>query len=243
MPYTSGQAAYKLAFEVSPITFVGGIASNFPGGALPLLAITQAADFQGLLSGGSLDLDNCFAYFRPLPGTSMADNQIGNFPFANQTIAANAIVTQPLVCSLLMYCPCRDTNDYALKFAIMTSLKAAIAQHDTAEGMYAVSTPSGIYSNVILRSLSDVSGGESNQCQMAWKWDFSQPLVTLQAGAPSMTNASMSALVNMVQSDGSLTGVGQTVGNAQTIAAPQISPVAGATLSTSIPNVTTPLAA
>ena len=36
-----GQAAYKLAFEISPITLTGGVAQNIPGGMLPVLAISH----------------------------------------------------------------------------------------------------------------------------------------------------------------------------------------------------------
>jgi len=46
MPYTAGQAQYKLNFEISPIILTGGIASNFIGGMLPLLALTQSLDLR-----------------------------------------------------------------------------------------------------------------------------------------------------------------------------------------------------
>src|SRR5450631_2102587 len=179
--YSAGQAAYKLAYEISPITLTGGIASNILGGALSIISIVQSSNFSGILSGGNnLDLDDFFGNFIALPGSSLIDNQIGNYPFANMAIAANAIIAQPLVCSLLMRCPVRDADGYGQKLAIMTSLQNTLAAHNRSGGTYTVATPSFYYTNCILVGIHDVTGGETLQVQMAWKWDFIKPLITLQ---------------------------------------------------------------
>src|SRR5580692_8765118 len=97
MPYSAGQWAYKLEFEISPITLTGGIALNIPGGMLPMLAISQAGSYTGLISGGTnVNLDDFFASFYPIPGSKLISQQIGHYPFANQTVASNAIIVQPL---------------------------------------------------------------------------------------------------------------------------------------------------
>src|SRR5579859_6827529 len=95
---TPGLAAYKLSFQLSPIIFVGGIAQNIPFQMLPIIAITEALNFTiGLLSGGDpIDLDNFFANYQPMPGSTLIDNQYGQYPFANQSVAANALITNPL---------------------------------------------------------------------------------------------------------------------------------------------------
>ena len=239
MPYTAGQAQYKLNYEISPIVLTGGIAANFVGGMLPLLAITQSLDFENLLSGGSLNLDDAFAYFYPLPGTTLADNQIGNYPFANQQVAANAIIAQPLACELLMRCPCRNENDYLQKTAIMTAVQQALKSHNILGGTYTVATPSFTYTNTILRLLADVSGGESLQAQMAWRWSFIKPLVTLQDAAIAY-NALMSQLVSGVQSTGALSGAVANIGATQSVTTPQVAPSANASLGASVPATTSP---
>jgi len=239
MPYTAGQAQYKLNYEISPIVLTGGIAANFVGGMLPLLAITQSLDFQNLLSGGVLDLDHAFAYFYPLPGTTLSDNQIGNYPFANQQVAANAIIAQPLACELLMRCPCRNENDYLQKTAIMTAVQQALKSHNILGGTYTVATPSFTYTNTILRLLADVSGGESLQAQMAWRWSFIKPLVTLQDAAIAY-NALMSQLVSGVQSTGALSGAVANIGATQSVTTPQVAPSANASLGASVPATTSP---
>jgi hypothetical protein len=229
-----GSAQYKINFELSPIILTGGIAANFVGGMLPLIAITQSGDFESILSGGAVDLDDVFANFYPMPGTSLVDNQIGNYPFANMAVAANAIIAQPLVCSLMMRCPCRDAGDYARKTAIMTSLQNTLKAHNTLGGTYTVATPSFTFNNTILKLLSDISGGESLQAQMAWKWDFIKPLVTLQ-DAYIQYNSMMQSLVNGTATQGNLSGAAGNVGAPQSVIAPSVAPSAAASSSASIP--------
>lgn len=176
-----GLIAYKISFECSPILLTGGIASAL-GGILPIVLITQSISFlAGALGGGNnLDLDSFFANFQPLPNSSLIDQQIAHVPFANQTVAANAVIAQPLKISMLMTCPARGPGGYALKLATMTALQAALAQHNASGGTYTVATPSYIYTNCLLESLVDVSGGDTIQRQSKYQWNFEQPLLTLQ---------------------------------------------------------------
>ena len=151
--------AFRLGFEISPVILTGGVATNIgPGGVLPIVSITESINFlTGLLSGGGdLSLDDFFAHFQPLPGSTLAENQIGAYPFANQSVAANAIIAQPLRVSLQMFCPVKSSLGYAAKLATMSALQAVLAQHNAMGGTYTVATPSYIFTNCILLSLKDV---------------------------------------------------------------------------------------
>jgi hypothetical protein len=189
MSISPGYVAFKLAQELSPIILTRGIATAV-GGYLPIIALTEGLNFAaGLLTGGdALNLDNFFAHYTPLPGGSLIKNQVATYPFANQSIAANAIISQGLNISLMMNCPARGTLGYAVKLATMTALKATLDQHNNSGGTYSVVTPSFIYTDCILTDFRDVSGGESKQYQYQWQLDFFQPLVSLQAAQTALNN-------------------------------------------------------
>jgi uncharacterized protein YcfJ len=105
---TAGRTAWSLAFEVSPILLTRGIAQNVSGRVLPIVALTDAATFaSGLLSSGTLSTDNFFAKYYVLPGGMLINQQVAAYPFANQAVAANAVITQPLPVSMMMVCPAR----------------------------------------------------------------------------------------------------------------------------------------
>src|ERR1700680_1822169 len=93
-----GGAAFKLTYELSPIILTGGIANFMPGGMLPIIALTEPLNFIGgiLSGGGDLDLDDFFAHFVPLPGSGLVSQEFGEYPFANQAVAANAVIRKPL---------------------------------------------------------------------------------------------------------------------------------------------------
>ena len=232
MGYTAGQSAYSLAFEISPITLTNGIASNIPGGAMPLLSLIQSSNFQGLLgAGGDVSIDNAFGVFYPMPGTSLIENDIGKYPFANMAIAANCVIANPLTVSLLMRCPVRDAAGYYNKLAIMTSLQNALKSHCSSGGTFIVATPSFFYTDVILLELKDISGGEGAQAQVTWQWTFTKPLISLQ-DAQNAQNAMMQQLSNGTPTDASATGLGAQ--STQTAATPGFISVSGATASASI---------
>lgn len=123
-----GTAAWILSYQLAPIVFCGGIAKNIFGGTMVITQITESSSFpSGLLSsGGPVSLDDYFANFIPLPGATLGENVIGEYPFANQAVAANAVIANPLVVSCLMMCPVRDAGGYAASTAIMTALASAM---------------------------------------------------------------------------------------------------------------------
>lgn len=186
---SAGLAAYKLAFQLSPIVLVNGIAGQI-GGMLPIIAITEAAHFlTGILSGtDNIELDNFFAHFEPAQGSTLIDNQIGTYPFANQAVAANAIIRQPLALSMIMKCPPRDAIGVATKLATMMNLRRALDQHNSKGGTYTVVTPSCFYTNGIMTGMRDVSSGESKHPQSAWQIDFQFPLLTLENAAAAQNS-------------------------------------------------------
>jgi hypothetical protein len=175
-----GRSLFEVGFQLSPIILTNGIAANIPGGMLPIIAITQAANFTlGLLNGTSpIDQNQFFANFRPLPGSTLINNEIGDYPFANQATAANAIITKPLSLSMIMDCPANQPGAYTAKLATFSALKAALDTHNNLGGTYTVATPAYIYTNMILLQLRDVSRTDTKQVQNAYQFDFIKPLLT-----------------------------------------------------------------
>lgn len=204
MPLSAGASLYKSLYEENPISLAGGIASGVPGGAMSVL------DLLGTVTTASGD-DEPFANFYPLAGSSLVENQIANYPFANMTVAANAVIRQPLVVSLLMRVPARGVGGYVAKTQVMTALKNTLDQHVFQGGTFNVATPTFFYTNVLLVKLHDVSGGDTLQTQVTYQWDFIKPLVTL-ADAQATQSASMSLLSSGGATDGSLSGTTPNIG-------------------------------
>jgi hypothetical protein len=190
-------AAYNLAFEVSPIILTGGIAASAQGGLLPIIAMVGEL---GLLASNPTQTSQFFATYLPLPGSTLISNQIGAYPFANQQVAANAIITQPLTLSMLMIAPVNQPGGYLSKLATFTALQGSLAQHNAIGGTYSVATPAFIYNNLIMINMQDVTSGEGNQRQIEWQLDFVQPLLTQQAAA-----AAQSSLLAKITSGGQIT--------------------------------------
>lgn len=195
---TAFRSAYDLAFQVSPIILVGGIASGSIGNMLPIIALTgQAAAFaQGALSGG-LSMEDFYARFVPLPGSTVINNTAGKYPFANQQVAANAIIEEPNSVSLRMIAPVKSGGGYLSKMAIFTALQTSLRTHNNAGGTYHIATPSYIYTNCLLLQMSDITSDANRQQQIEWQLDFERPLITQEAAASAQAslNAKMSKLV------------------------------------------------
>jgi hypothetical protein len=170
--------AYDLAYQISPIIFVGGIASNVLGNALPLLSFLGESVLTGNVSS-----DNFFARFLPIPGGTLINNTIGTYPFANQQVAANAIIQQPITISLQMIAPCKNQGDYITKLALFTGLQQTFQSHNLSGGSYNVATPAFIYTNCLMTAMTDITSGETNQKQILFQIDFVQPLITQQAAS------------------------------------------------------------
>lgn len=207
-----GRSIYQLGFEICPILFQGGIAQNMPGNVLPIMAITEAANFvDGLISGSQISLAQFFAHFRPLGGTQLVANQLGAYPFANQVVAGNAIIRQPLEISLEMACPAKNDLGYFIKLGIMTLLRRTLDSHNAQGGTYIVVTPSQIYEGCVLIDLTCGEDSDDKQPQSLWRWDFVQPLLTVQA-ATGVMNTMMSKINGQLPNSGALSGSNVTVG-------------------------------
>jgi hypothetical protein len=186
--------AYDISFQISPIILVGGIAANTLGGMLPIIALGGQAlsALQGAATTG-VNTDAFFARYVPIPGSTLVNQQIATYPFANQATAANSTIQQPLTVSLRMIAPVKDTAGYLTKLAIWTSLQNSLVAHNAAGGLYTIATPWYIYTNCLLQSITDTTGGEGRQQQIMAQLDFVQPLVT-QTQATATYNSLMSKL-------------------------------------------------
>ena len=206
MSISPGYVAWKVAFQLSPILFVGGITGNL-GVPLPIVAFTEAINLPlGLLSNGeNIELDDFFANFQPLPGATLVEQEFGRYPFANQQVATNAVIFQPKHISMLMQVPARNQFGYYEKLAIMELLQATITLHNQLGGSYTILTPSYIYTGCVMKSFRDVTVGASHQVQTTWQLDFEQPLLTADTGGglvgalnslyTNLTNGTQSASV------------------------------------------------
>lgn len=236
MSNSAAGLAWRTTFEICPIILTGGMASNIPGGMLPAVAISQAISFgTGLLTGNAVpSLDGFFAHFMPVPGATLIENQFGLYPFANLTVAANALISQPLHLSMRMICPVNTTAGYYTKLATMTAMKMAFDQHNNSGGLYSIMTLSYIYTNCVMVGMRDVGAEGTKQVQVEWQIDFMKPLVTL-ADATQTYNNAMGQINSGVQTNGQPSGPsstapgpgdvgGGTAGGAATTPQPQLGP-------------------
>lgn len=214
-----GRTTFQLGYEISPIILVGGVAAAIPGQMLPIVAITESLNFVGGLLQGNIDidLDQYFAHFKVLPGGTLINNQIAEYPFANQTVAANAIITNPLHVSVKMSCPAKGNLGYVTKILTMTAIKNILDAHVLAGGLFTVATPSYIYTNTVLVRMHDITGGDTKQVQTEWVLDFAKPLVAL-ADADTVFNALMGKIAGALPQTGEPTWSGLATSVGSTIA-------------------------
>ncbi len=218
----AAETIYQLAYEISPIILFNGIASSVPGSLLPIVAITEAANFgTSILTGQNpLDLNKFFAHFRPLPGTTLVDNDIATYPFANQSYAANAIIAKPLRIPMLMSTPSNNTAGFITKMITFTALKYALDKHNQLGGTYIIATPSYVYLNCVMERLTDISRPDSNQAQNTWQFDFIQPLLSENQG--NTLSALMSQIELGLPSSGAITGGSSVLNNPNSVASPMV---------------------
>ncbi|WP_158781585.1 hypothetical protein [Pantoea sp. BAV 3049] len=196
---------YRLGFEISPVILCDGIAQSIPGGMLPIVALTQSASFiTSLLGGGSslTNLDKYFCHWKAMQGSTMIDYDLGRYPFANQTVAANALLSQPLQVSLLMDAPVNENTGAMTKLVTLSALQATLQAHANLGGTFTVATPALFYSGCVLRTVRDVTGANESTPQRQWLWSFEQPLVT-EAGAARAVNNYMGKIDNGDRTDSS----------------------------------------
>jgi len=198
-------SAYDLAFQISPIILVGGIVSSAQGGALPIIY------FYGLLGlFGEVTDPTAFPRYLPVPGGTLISNQVGSYPFANQYVAANALIVEPLSISMRMIAPVNQSGGYLTKLAMFTALQNSLAQHCALGGTFSVATPAYIYSNLLLTEMVDITHGANQQQQIEWQLDFIQPLLTLADAAAAQSN-----LMSKLTSGAAISGQPAWSGNQQ----------------------------
>lgn len=204
MSASSGYLQFKLANQISPIILTGGLATA-QGGAIPIVSITNPL-IQGITTtltsitgqatgAGSPQLDGTGIDYQPVAGGTLIDNQVAVYPMANQAIAGNAIIAQPLNISMSMLIPATADMSFSTRLSIMMTLVSTLKLHINLGGLFSIITSVYVYTNTILKMMRDVSGGETNQSQYRWQLDFFQPLLTLQA-ANQAQNGLMQTLTN-----------------------------------------------
>ena len=200
----------QLSFQVCPIILTGGSASQMAGGMLPMLSLFGVNQGQSLapdiLPFQMGSLDDAFAAFNVLPGGTLVAQSIGKYPFANQWVAANAVIREPLTLSVIMDTPMRGPNAWIQKHQVFTALKAALDSHNNSGGTYTVATPAFQYDNLIMLALTDNSRGSNSLPQNAWRFDFEKPLVSM-AELGAAQNQMMSNLTNGFATDGNPTAL------------------------------------
>ena len=182
-------STYEYSFQTTPIILVGGAAK---AGMQPIVTLLLPQNYQrGVTSAATSTYDMpTFATFRPLPGHTLMENEVATYPLANQTVAANAVITQPLRISIEMLVPATAYVTALEKNSIITSLKATLDNHTALGGWYNVVTPSYVYQGCLLTSLVDASDdGTGSQPQVRWIWNFMQPLLTQEAAAAAVNQS------------------------------------------------------
>jgi hypothetical protein len=230
--------AYQLSFETSPIVLTNGIAQFIPGGMLPIISITESLNFIGGFLSGSADLslDRAFAKFKPMPGATLVENQYGKYTFANQSVAANAVIGEPLKVAMMMILQIRSLPS---RLAIMTALQKALTLHSNLGGTYTVVTPSYVYTNCLLDSLTAV-GDTATIMQDHWQWTFEQPLLTEQDALFSYGSL-ISKITGGLPSTGALSGAEVTTGVPLSLATSSVAPAASGLLGTGTASYNPPI--
>lgn len=201
---SGARAQYELAFQISPIILQGGIAASAQGGMLPITHYT---------GGPPKSADDAFALYLPMPGSTLISQAVGMYPFANQAIAANATIQQPLTLSMVMIAPVNQTGGYLSKFHTFSALQRALEQHNASGGTYIVATPAFMYTDLLLTAMTDITpeiglDEPAKQVQMQYQLDFVKPLVTLAGAA-----AAQSALIQKITNGSKITGTPAWSGN------------------------------
>jgi hypothetical protein len=239
MPPSNSKA--QLFYQVCPIILTGGAISQVSGGVLPMLSLFYSTGSALELPYDIDDLDNAFGAFNVLPGGTLVAQTIGKYPFANQSVAANAMIREPLTLSVIMDTPMRGPDAWNKKQSVMTALKLALDGHNNAGGMYTVATPAFIYQNLVMTALTDNSRGNNSLPQNAWRFDFEGPLITI-AAAQGSQNQLMQKISNQVYNPGNITGAqpGTTTGKIEIGGTPTLAGILSGGNVASLGSVTSP---
>ena len=179
---TTQEANFSYSYEVTPIVLNNGIAANYPNNLLPIVQLTEQ------LSNSFSNTGKYFAEYRVMSGGTLEEWQIAEYPFASLTMAANAVIQNPLRISLIMIAPAQNNGGYPLKNSIFTALKSQIDTHSLTGGTFTVLTPAYTYTNCLLTNIRDVSTSSDKQVQFLYQWDFTQPLITQQGAQQVLGN-------------------------------------------------------
>jgi hypothetical protein len=175
-------SGFSQQYEQSPIILVNGIAAQMSGGVVAL-------NSPALLPTG-------FASFRPVSGASLLKNDCSQYPMANQAVAGNAMIAQPIPVSIEMICPANpSTVSYSNKSAIIEALVATLKQHNATGGSYNVYTPAFPYTNGVMLDFRDVTPGDTKQKQEVFSLDFLFLLITV-AQAQAAQSALLQSITN-----------------------------------------------
>jgi hypothetical protein len=205
--------AYDMAFQVSPIILTGGIASGIPGGMLPIIMLVSSIGgiAQSLFSGGGLTMQDFPARFLPTTGTTALLQSIGQYPFANRQVAANATIEMPKSIGFKMVAPVQSSGGYLTKLALFSSLQSSLNQHNNAGGTYTLVTPSLIFDNCVMLGMSDVTQTGSHQQQIMWQMDFQQPLISIQSAKAAYNSLMSKVAAGSHVATGAWSGIGNVV--------------------------------
>jgi hypothetical protein len=224
MPYEA-----QLSYQICPIILTGGVSSQIPGGMLPMLSLFAIGETTSLgLPFDIGNLDDAFGAFNVLPGGTLVSQTIGKYPFANQSVAANAVIREPLTLSVIMDAPMRGPNAWQIKHSVFTALKATLDYHNDSGGTYTIATPAYMYDNMIMTSLTDNSRGNNSLPQNAWRFDFERPLVAL-AELQGAQNQFMHKITNGLPATGALSGIQPGLESGQSPLSQTIKTVGGLT--------------
>lgn len=215
MAFTS--TIYKLGFEISPVILTGGVAQAIPGGMLPIVTLTQASSLLVSAFKGNLDnvanLDKYFCHWKVQQGSTLLDYELARYPFANQKVAANALLAQPLNIPMVMEAPVNESNGVFTKLATFTALQATLEAHSNLGGSYIVATPAQIFTNCLLRKVQDITPGSAIVPQRQWLFLFEKPLIS-ETDAERATNSYLSSIdQGNQQASSSWTNVTAALGN------------------------------
>jgi hypothetical protein len=190
--------SYELAFEISPILLVDGIAANIPGGVLPIAVFTEGLSISGGVLQGNIG-SNPSTRFIPQAGTTLVQQDIASLNFYNQAAAANSVVSKPNRILMQMIRPISTAlmNGYRSKLMTFTALKMALDLHNESGGSYTVLTPGFIYTGCLMKSMLDNSSlsGQNKQSQYSWLLEFEQPLLSI-----SQTDTKLGTLMSKFES-------------------------------------------
>lgn len=170
------------------------------GGTSDYISLFQTIASAGMLSD-SLSVANIFQQFvrfRPMPGATLIEVQYSQFPFADRAIAANSGSFQArriqvemfvdfgktgieqLAAALGIQTPTINVVRYSAILPFMQSLSQKLTDHIQGGGTFNIITPSQIYFDCLLESLSDVSDqSDGAPGGIRYIFSFVKPIVTL----------------------------------------------------------------